>query len=82
MLLITKTPLQPSARERQLEAEVLRLKRLLATFAELLGDAQRANEGQYRVQCEATGGPRFDPEQPFGSDPRKLGTLWLKDGAL
>ncbi|MFB6593976.1 hypothetical protein [Streptomyces diastaticus] len=30
---------------------------------------QRANEDAYRADYDATGGPRFDPDQPFGSLP-------------
>ncbi|MFJ4365115.1 hypothetical protein ACIP4S_13285 [Streptomyces chartreusis] len=80
MLILTKAPPQPSARERLLEAENRSLRDQLAALPQRLDDAQRASEGQYRVQCEATGGPYFDPGQPFGSDPRRLGTLWLKGG--
>lgn len=28
---------------------------------------QRANEDAYRADYDATGGPRFDPTQPFGT---------------
>jgi hypothetical protein len=82
MLLLTKTKTkpQPSAREQQLEAENRDLRDQLAALTERLTDAQRASEGQYRAQYEASGGPRFDTSQPFGSDPRKLGKLWLKGG--
>lgn len=80
MLSFTKTA-TPSARERQLESEVRSLKGLLAALTARLNDAQRASEGQYRAQAEATGGAHFDPEQPFGSEPKRtLGTLWLKGG--
>lgn len=30
---------------------------------------QAANEAAYRNDYDATGGPRFDPAQPFGSLP-------------
>lgn len=81
MLLFTKTPRQPSAKERQLEAEVRDLRSLVAALSDRLDDAQRANEGAYRELELATGGARFDPGQPFGSEPRKLGRLWLKGDA-
>ncbi|MFD7705589.1 hypothetical protein [Streptomyces sp. NPDC059786] len=32
---------------------------------------QRANEDAYRADYDATGGPRFDPTQPFGTTPTK-----------
>ncbi|MDQ0809911.1 hypothetical protein QFZ63_001625 [Streptomyces sp. B3I7] len=28
---------------------------------------QRANEAAYRADYDASGGPRFDPAQPFGT---------------
>jgi hypothetical protein len=76
MLNLTKPA--PSARERQLEAENRDLRNHLAALTERLADLQAANEGAYREVQDATGGPRFDHRQPFGSEPRKLGTLWLK----
>ncbi|MBP5875710.1 hypothetical protein PV360_36960 [Streptomyces scabiei] len=72
----------PTARERQLEAENRRLRDQLAALTEKLADLQRANERMYADDHDATGGPRFDTQQPFGSDPkRKLGTLPVKGGA-
>ena len=69
----------PTARELRVEAENRDLREQLAALTERLADLQAANEGAYRDLREATGGARFDPSKPFGSDPRKLGTLWLKD---
>lgn len=53
-----------------LAAERDRNRRLEARLAELQG----ANEGHYRAQYEATGGPQFDTAQPFGTVPVKGGT--------
>lgn len=69
----------PSARERRLEAENRDLRGQLAALTERLSTLQTANERMYAADYDATGGPRFDPEQPFGAEPkRSLGTLWLK----
>ncbi|MGW6911486.1 hypothetical protein [Streptomyces sp. NPDC054940] len=38
-----------------------------------LTEAQVANEGHYRAQYDAAGGPRFDPAQPFGAVPAQGG---------
>lgn len=38
----------------------------LRALQDRLTDMQAANEGAYRQQYDATGGPRFDPLQPFG----------------
>ncbi|MER5909542.1 hypothetical protein ABT124_03300 [Streptomyces sp. NPDC001982] len=71
----------PTALERQLAAENRDLRDQLAALTERLADLQTANEGHYREQHDATGGPRFDTGQPFGSEPKpKLGALWLKGG--
>lgn len=80
MLNLTKP--RPTRTERRLEAENRALRDQVAALTEKLADLQRANERMYADDHDATGGPRFDPEQPFGSDPkRKLGTLFLKGGA-
>ncbi|MEU1596164.1 hypothetical protein ABZ468_25725 [Streptomyces sp. NPDC005708] len=71
----------PTAKELQLTAENRDLRDQLAAATERLVELQAANEGHYRQQYDATGGPRFDKGQPFGSEPkRKIGTLWLKGG--
>jgi hypothetical protein len=54
----------------QLAAERDRNRRL----EQRLADLQGANEGHYRAQYEASGGARFDAEQPFGTVPAKGGT--------
>lgn len=68
----------PSATELRLQAENRDLRDRLAALTERLADLQIANEGAYQELAIATGGARFDPAKPFGSEPRKLGTLWLK----
>ncbi|MGW0583524.1 hypothetical protein ACWD25_48200 [Streptomyces sp. NPDC002920] len=78
--MLTFTKSTPTRRERQLEAENRSLRDQLAALSARLTDLQRANEAAYRDQEAATGGARFDTAQPFGSEPRKLGTLWLKGG--
>lgn len=80
MLSFTKSG--PTRRERRLETEIRRLRDQVAVLTEKLADLQRANERMYAADYDATGGPRFDPKQPFGSEPyRKLGTLPMKGGA-
>ncbi|MDX2749594.1 hypothetical protein PV413_03495 [Streptomyces scabiei] len=72
----------PTARERALEAENRKLRHQVAVLSEQLAALQRANERMYAGDYSATGGPRFDTQQPFGSDPkRKLGTLPVKGAA-
>ena len=68
----------PTLREQRLEAENRSLRAQLAALSDRLTDLQQANEGAYRELELATGGARFDTEQPFGRESRKLGTLWLK----
>ncbi|MGP4085444.1 hypothetical protein [Streptomyces sp. KR55] len=70
-----------TARERRLESENRRLRNQVASLNERLTQLQAANEGHYRAQYDATGGPQFDTAQPFGHEPkRRLGTLWMKGG--
>jgi len=79
MLRFTKSELTP--RERRLQAENRVLRDQLAALTKQLAGLQTANEGAYRELSIATGGPRFDPTQPFGSEPKRtLGTLFLKGG--
>lgn len=79
MLRFTKSELTP--RERRLQAENRVLRDQLAELTKRLAELQTANEGAYRELSAATGGARFDPTQPFGSEPKRtLGTLWLKGG--
>ncbi|WP_155054536.1 hypothetical protein [Streptomyces blattellae] len=79
MLNLTKTV--QGVRERRLEAENRKLREQVALLTGRLADLQSANERMYADDHDATGGPGFDPGQPFGSEPkRKLGTLWLKGG--
>ncbi|GAB2714738.1 hypothetical protein [Streptomyces bullii] len=54
----------------QLAAERDRNRRL----DERLAILQAANEGADAMLREATGGARFDRDQPFGSEPAKGGT--------
>ncbi|MCI3277475.1 hypothetical protein [Streptomyces cylindrosporus] len=69
----------PSSREKELQAENRDLRELVAKLTDRLDMLQTANEGAYKELSIATGGPRFDPAQPFGTDPkRKLGTLFMK----
>lgn len=69
-------PQRPTAREQRLAVEVQRLQGQVAALTERLADLQTANEGAYRELSCATGGPRFDPEQPFPAEsPRRLGQL-------
>lgn len=71
-----------SAREQRLEAENRELRRLLAQLTDRLEELQRANEQTYAAEYDRTGGPCFDPSQPFGTDPqRALGTLPMRGGA-
>ncbi|WP_406168967.1 hypothetical protein [Streptomyces sp. NBC_00996] len=63
------------------DAQAKRLRVLLAKaedrnrhLEERLAELQAANEGAYRELREATGGPTFDPAQPFGALPVKGGT--------
>jgi hypothetical protein len=78
MLRLTK---EPTAKERRLQAENSSLRDHLAALTKRLADLQTANEGAYQELRTATGGARFDPKQPFGSEPKRtLGTLWLKGG--
>ncbi|MDX3026771.1 hypothetical protein [Streptomyces scabiei] len=80
MLNLTKH--RPTRTERRLEAENRALRDQVAALTEKLADLQRANERMYAGDYSATGGPRFDTQQPFGSDPkRKLGTLPVKGAA-
>lgn len=79
MLRFTKSELTP--RERRLQAENRDLRNQVAALTERLADLQTANEGADKELRIATGGARFDPAQPFGSEPKRtLGTLWLKGG--
>lgn len=71
----------PTQRELQLEAENRDLRDQLVALTERLAGVQTANERMYAADYDTTGGPRFDPAQPFGSLPKRtLGTLWLKGG--
>ncbi|WP_262059726.1 hypothetical protein [Streptomyces sp. STR69] len=66
----------PTAREQRLKAENRALRSQLSALTDRLADLQNANEGAYRELSSATGGPRFDPQQPFPADPpRRLGQL-------
>lgn len=71
-------PAVSSAQERRLQDKVVRLRGQLHALTDQLAVLQAANEGAYREQYAATGGPRFDPGQPFPPDrPRQLGHLPL-----
>ncbi|MGW1001747.1 hypothetical protein [Streptomyces sp. NPDC002520] len=70
-----------TANERRLKAENRDLRNQLAALAERLADLQAANEGHYRAQYDAAGGPRFDRRQTFPSQPKPAPAGWgLKGG--
>jgi hypothetical protein len=52
--------------ELGLRAEVRNLREQLKVLADQVISLQAANEGAYRELYDTTGGPRFDPGQPFG----------------
>ncbi|MFD4830194.1 hypothetical protein ACFWPV_10115 [Streptomyces uncialis] len=59
--------LSPTARENALAAENRRLLDRIAALDRRLDELESANQAQYRADYDATGGPRFDPGQPFGT---------------
>lgn len=50
----------------RVRAELRKARRQLAALQDRLTDAQTASEGSYRIAYDTTGGPHFDPAQPFG----------------
>ncbi|WP_432169116.1 hypothetical protein [Streptomyces sp. 1222.5] len=75
--------------ERRLsDAVALKLRAQLAAandriklLEQRVADLQDANEGHYRAQYDATGGPRFDPAQTFPSHPARPAAGWGLEGS-
>lgn len=66
----------------RLRAQLQTARATIAALADRCTTLQDANEAHYRADYQATGGPRFDTEQPFGTLPRRpLGTLPIAMGA-
>ena len=58
--------MNPTPTELKLRAELRDANARIAALDERLLALQSANEALYRAGYDTTGGPHFDPNQPFG----------------
>ncbi|MFF8406966.1 hypothetical protein ACF06P_35735 [Streptomyces sp. NPDC015684] len=65
----------------KLRAQLSQANHRIKLLEQQVADLQAANEGHYRAQYDATGGPRLDPAQPFPSHPSQPAAGWGLKGS-
>ncbi|MFI1767472.1 hypothetical protein ACH41H_36235 [Streptomyces sp. NPDC020800] len=64
------------AQANRLRAQLAAANDRIRQLEQRLAGLQTANEGHYRAQYDATGGPGFDPRQTFPSQPAPPSAGW------